>query len=274
MMEGIINPIYLDPNKVQELKQSFETGKPCKHIVLPNFLTEEIAINLYEHFPKMDTLNVKRKSLNENKNEDYHFERFHPDFAKVRDALANPEFIKIVETITGIDNLTTTNDALGAGVHQGSNGSYVDVHIDSNFNPMEDLWRRLNLLIYLNKDWKDEYGGELELWDQEMTKCETTVPCDWNRAVIFLTDETTPHGYGKITVPEGETRKSFYTYYSTPTQEGFKYVDSHFKARPDDTLGKKVATNIKEPLKLNIKRFLKKLGITSLDFQDKNKKKF
>ncbi len=273
-MENIINPIYLDHKKVLQLKKDFETAKPCKYVVLPNFLTEEFATSLYENFPKMNSLKVKRKSLNENKNEDYHFERFHPNFLIIKKALANPDFIKNVELITGLTGLVTTDDALGAGVHQGGNGSYVDVHIDSNYNSMENLWRRLNLLVYLNKEWKSEYGGALELWDRKMTKCETTVPCDWNRAIIFLTDETTPHGYGKITVPEGETRKSFYTYYSTPPEEDFKYVDSHFKARPDDAIGKKMATKVKEPLKLNIKRLLKKIGITSLDFQDKNKKKF
>lgn len=273
-MKQIINPIYLTDSKIEELKNNFSTAKPCNYVVLPNFLNEEFATLLYENFPKLDTLNVKRKSINEKKSEDYHFERFHPSFSEVKEVLSAPEFIKIIETITGIKNLTTSNDALGAGVHQGGNGSYVDVHIDSNFNPMENLWRRLNLLIYLNKDWKPEYGGDLELWDEKMTKCEQTVPCDWNRAVIFLTDETTPHGYGKISVPEGETRKSFYTYYSTPTEKGFKYVDSHFRARPNDDLTKKMVTSVKEPLKLNFKRFLKKLGITSLDFQDKNKKKF
>jgi len=272
-MENIINPIYLDPEKVQELKKAFEAGKPCKHVVLPNFLDEEFATSLYEHFPKMDSLKVKRKSLNENKNEDYHFDRFHPNFTLVKKALAHPEFIKNIEIITGLSGLVTTDDALGAGVHQGCPGSYVDVHIDSNYNTKEDLWRRLNFLVYLNKEWKPEYGGDLELWDQKMTKCETKVPCDWNRAVIFLTDETTPHGYRKINIPDHETRKSFYTYYSTPPEKDFKYLDSHFKARPDDSIGKKVATGIKEPLKLNIKRFLKSIGIKSLDFQDKNNNK-
>jgi Rps23 Pro-64 3,4-dihydroxylase Tpa1-like proline 4-hydroxylase len=273
-MKDIINPIYLDPTKINQLKADFENAIPCNYVVLPNFLDEEFAKTLYENFPKMDSLKVNRKSLNENKKEDYHFERFHPNFTVLKKALANPEFIKNIETITGLTDLVTTDDALGAGVHQGGPGSYVDVHIDSNFNSMENLWRRLNFLVYLNKNWKPEYGGDLELWDQKMTKCDATVPCDWNRAVIFLTDETTPHGYGKINIPEDETRKSFYTYYSTVPEEGFKYVDSHFKARPSDALGKKIATGIKEPLKLNIKRILKKIGITSLDFQDKNKKKF
>lgn len=272
-MENVINPIYLSKEKIEELKHEFNSAKPCKHVVLPDFLEEDFATSLYENFPKMDVLKVKRKSINENKNEDYHFERFHPDFSKIKAALAHPDFIKNVEYITGLENLVTTNDALGAGVHQGANGSYVDIHIDSNYNAKENLWRRLNLLVYLNKNWKPEYGGDLELWDQKMTKCEKTVPCDWNRAVIFLTDETTPHGYSKITVPEGETRKSFYTYYSNTPDPDFKYVDSHFIARPNDSFFKRTVTSIKEPLKLSIKRTLKSLGVKSLDFQDKNKKK-
>lgn len=272
-MKDVINPIYLTENKIQELKHSFNSAKPCKYVVLPNFLSEKLATSLYENFPKMDTLNVKRKSINENKSEDYHFDRFHPDFTAVKKALASDEFIKIMQTITGLDDLVTTDDALGAGVHQGGDGSYVDVHIDSNYNSMQNLWRRLNLLIYLNKDWKPEYGGDLELWDKKMTQCEATVPCDFNRAVIFLTDENSPHGYAKINVPEDETRKSFYTYYSTKTDKDFVYVDSHFVSRPNDANIKKLVTSIKEPLKLNIKRLLKSLGLKALDFQDKNKKK-
>ena len=99
-MTAIINPIYFNEAKILELKQQYESGIPCKHIVLPNFLDEQFATSLYENFPKMDLLNVKRKSINENKKEDYHFERFHPDFLKVKNALAGPAFIKIVETIT------------------------------------------------------------------------------------------------------------------------------------------------------------------------------
>ncbi len=272
-MENVINPAYLTPEKIQELKNNFENAKPCKHLVLTNFLTEEIATSLYENFPEIKKLNVKRKSINEDKSEDYHFDRFHPDFSKLREVVSSPEMYKFMETITGINELKTTNDAMGSGVHQGKNGSYVDVHIDVNYNPAENLWRRINLLIYLNKNWKPEYGGDLELWDKAMTQCEAKVPCDFNRAVIFLTDENSPHGYSTINVPEGETRKSFYTYYFTEVGDGFKYSDSRFISRPDDSAVKKVATGIKEPLKITAKRILNKIGVKSLDFQDKNKKK-
>ena len=269
-MENIINPKYLSPSKIEELKQDYNNAKPCKFLNLPDFLNEELATCLYENFPKIDSLNVKRKSLNENKSEDYHFERWDSSFSELREIVKSEEFCKIIREITGIEGLHTTTDSLGSGVHQGQDGSFVDVHIDVNYNPKANLWRRVNLLIYLNKNWKPEYGGDLELWNKEMTKCEATVPCDFNRAVIFLTDENSPHGYAKINVPEGETRKSFYTYYYTQVKDGFSYSDSKFVSRPDDPKMKKAATSVKESLKINAKKVLNKLGVKSLDFQDKN----
>ena len=77
MVEGIINPKYLDPAFVAELKTAYDTASPCKHIVLENFFQEDIALDLFNNFPSIDQLNVKRKSLNEDKSEDYHFERWH-----------------------------------------------------------------------------------------------------------------------------------------------------------------------------------------------------
>lgn len=269
-MKNIINPIYLEPDKIQELKTSYNNAKPCKHLNLPNFLTEELATRLYDNFPEIETLNVKRKSLNEDKSEDYHFDRWDSSFTELRNVLKHDDFYTIIREITGIDNLHTTTDSLGSGVHQGKNGSYVDVHIDVNYNPKAKLWRRVNLLIYLNKNWKPEYGGDLELWNKEMTKCEVTVPSDFNRAVIFLTDENSPHGYSKINVPEGETRKSFYTYYYTEVGDDFSYSDSKFVSRPNDPALKKAATGFKETIKINAKKVLKLLGFKSLDFQDKN----
>ncbi len=266
----IINPKYTSPEAVEKLRKDFENAEPYRYLVLENFLQEDIANALFENFPSIDNLNVKRKSLNEDKSEDYHFERWDPVFSQVRDAIASKKWCAVMDEITGIKGLHTTSDSLGSGVHQGKNGSYVDVHLDVNMNPKAGLWRRINLLIYLNKNWKPEYGGDLEIWDKAMTKCFNKVSPTFNRAVIFLTDDNSPHGYSKINVPEGESRKSFYTYYYTEPAPGMAYRDSKFLSRPDDKLSRKLATSTKEAIKIRGKQFLKALGIRSLDFQDKN----
>jgi hypothetical protein len=92
----------------------------------------------------------------------------------------------------------------------------------------------------------------------------------FNRAVIFYTDENAPHGYRKMSLPEGITRKSFYTYYYTAVEEGVQYRDSTFLARPDESFSKRFLTKMKETIKVNVKSLLFKMGIKSLDFQDKN----
>lgn len=267
-----INKTYTSDSAMEALRQQFSAAVPCRHIVLDNFLDQDIADQLYENFPSINSLNVKRKSLNEDKAEDYHFDRWHPSFSEVRKSVNSDHFYKWIRKVTGVEGLVTTKDSLGSGVHQGADGSYVDVHIDVNLNPEAGLWRRVNLLIYLNKNWKDEYGGHLEIWDKEMKVMHQRIAPNHNRAVIFYTDENSPHGYSKINVPEGETRKSFYTYFYTEIGEGFRYSDSRFVSRPDDKLAKKLVTGTKEAIKINAKRILKNLGVKSLDFQDKNKK--
>jgi hypothetical protein len=270
-MMNAINPQYTSAEAIQNLRTQFDSAHPCRHLVLDNFLSADLANDLHAHFPPLESLNVKRKSLNENKAEDYHFERWHPSFTTVRNAIRSEAFCNWMSQITGIEGLVTPDDSLGSGVHQGGQGSYVDVHIDVNFDPASNLWRRINLLIYLNRHWDEAWGGHIELWDKAMTRMEQRVAPLHNRAVIFYTDEKSPHGYSKINIPEGESRKSFYAYYYTPVGEGFRYSDSRFIARPDDSMLKKAATSVKEAIKINAKRILKTLGVKSLDFQDKNK---
>lgn len=270
-MKNLLNPSLLDEAKIKEIRSAFENAQPCKHVAVPNFLNEELANTLYENFPKLEALNVKRKSINENKSEEYHLERYHPAFNQLRDFMNSPEMYEWVSKVTGIEDLRSTYDSLGSGVHQGGPGSFVDVHVDINMNPVANLHRRINVLIYLNKHWKDEYGGALEFWDKDVKNCISKVMPYFNQAAIMVTDETSYHGYAKINIPDHESRKSFYCYYYTPAGKDFVFRDSRFKTRPDESVTKTAITEVKETLKINIKRFLKAIGIKSLDFQDKNK---
>src|SRR6056300_1869771 len=110
MAQGIINPKYLAVNFVGAFKEAYESAKPCKYLVMENFFTEKIANDLFENFPSIQDLNVKRKSLNEDKSEDYHFERWHPSFAKIREAVSSSQWYQQLEKITGIKGLHTTTD--------------------------------------------------------------------------------------------------------------------------------------------------------------------
>jgi Rps23 Pro-64 3,4-dihydroxylase Tpa1-like proline 4-hydroxylase len=261
-MSNIFNPKVFNQQSIQELKNQFDKAEPYRHIVIENFLNDGFAETIHENFPTLDQLSKHYKGLNEQKSEGSNFGNFHPAFAQLKDALNTKEFRQVVEQITGLKNIYSTDDNLGSGIHQGKNGSYLDIHIDFNIHHVRNIHRRLNLLIFLNKNWKDEYGGKLELWNADVTECGQAYTPAFNRCVIFETSDISYHGYSKITVPENVTRKSFFCYYYTDVQDkNISYHDTIFKARPSEGAVKKIKTDVKEMLKNNIKRTLKKLGI-------------
>ncbi len=262
MTKMLVPDSFFSEENLAALKKRFDEAQPYRHLVIENFLKPEVAEALHANFPPMDELSIHYQGLNENKSEGSDFTKFHPAFAELRQFVGSPELSKALEKITGIKGLFTTEDNLGSGVHQGKNGSYLDVHIDFNIHHKRDLHRRMNLLIFLNKDWKDEYGGKAEMWNEDVSKMYQAYTPGYNVCVMFETSEISYHGYGKITVPEGMTRKSFYTYYYTPigNYKG-RYHDTVFKARPEEGALKKIKTDVKETLKNNIKYTLKKLGI-------------
>src|SRR5690606_37213001 len=96
-------------------------------------------------------------------------------------------FLEFLEKLTGIYPLIADNKMYGGGVHQIQKGGKLSIHADFNKHMDNLLDRRLNLLIYLNKNWKEEYGGNFEMWDRDMTSCQTKVLPIFNRCVVFST---------------------------------------------------------------------------------------
>ena len=260
-MLDFVNPAYTSPEAQDRLSKDFQNAFPYKHLVMDNFLIPSIADSLHNNFPTLDKLNKHYKGFNEQKSEGSNFEDFHPEFEQTRKLIMSPEFAQWTAKVTGIPLVFVTDDKLGTGLHQGGSGSFLDIHIDFNIHASLDVYRRLNMLIYFNQNWQPEYGGDLEMWDAKMTKCEKKVSPIFNRAVIFETNEISYHGYSKTTLPDGVTRKSFYTYFYTEAHNGnAKYHDTVFKAKPEDSLAKRVGTSFKETLKNFAKSQLKRFG--------------
>ena len=258
-----LNPAHLEEASLERFLNEFNTSTPYKHLVVDNFLQDSIVNTLFEKFPAYEVFNKKYDGLNEKKAEGSNFQDFDPTFTELRDLVSSEEFCKWISAVTGVKEVFVTNDALGTGLHQGKKGSFLDIHIDFSMHHLENVYRRLNLLIFFNKGWKDEWNGHTELWNAEMTECVKKVRPDFNRALIFETTGLSYHGYGVINPPEDVNRKSFYTYFytKTPGSQDGAYHDTIFKARPEDGAFKKIKTNIKESSKNFIKSQLKKIGI-------------
>ena len=99
-------------------------------------------------------------------------------------------------------------------MHEIKKGGLLKIHSDFNKHPNLKLDRRLNVLIYLNKNWKEEYGGHLEFWDKEMKYCKTKILPIFNRMVVFSTTDFSNHGHpDPLNCPDLVSRKSIATYY-------------------------------------------------------------
>lgn len=264
-MNHIFNSSWFSEQAIADLKRQFDTARPYRHVVIDQLIHDEFANTLLTHFPKKEDMRRHYEGLNEKKSEGSNFEAYHPSFNELRQALASDTFISFLEKVTGISGLLLPDDFRGAGVHQSGNGGFLDIHVDFNIHSVLNLHRRLNFLLFLNKGWKDEYGGKLELWNADVSKCEAAILPTFNRVVIFETSEISYHGFDVITVPPGIYRNSFFAYFYTRLPEGhrIKYHDTIFKPRPTDSHVKKVKTHAKETVKNLLKGALHSLGITS-----------
>jgi Rps23 Pro-64 3,4-dihydroxylase Tpa1-like proline 4-hydroxylase len=174
--------------------------------------------------------------------------------------------LTFLERLTGIQGLLPDPYYVGGGLHQIEPGGHLAVHADFNKYEKFDLDRRLNLLLYLNKDWKEEYGGHLELWDTSMSRCVQRVLPLFNRCVVFSTTSNSYHGHPvPLTCPEGRTRKSLATYYYTNGRPVEEQAESHstvWQKRPDEglqpvRLAKKVIRSFVPPVVNDAVRFIK-----------------
>lgn len=153
------------------------------------------------------------------------------------DFLHSPTFLAELETLTGIANLIPDETLEGGGLHQIGPGGYLKIHADFNWNRYIKRYRRLNVLLYLNEDWQDEWEGKLELWDPKMTACQAEIAPLMNRMVVFSTTDDSFHGHPvPLKCPADVTRNSIALYYYTATNPPGVRVSTltDWRERPDE----------------------------------------
>lgn len=193
------------------LRSDFEAADPFPHLVLDGFLDEDLAQRLHEEFPGPDAMPRSRDYVFGHKHELSSVERAGPAGAEMHAAVTSPAFARLLRTMTGFD-LFVDPAFHGGGYHLGTDGGYLDMHVDFNVHPLHQGWlRTLNILLYLNHDWRPEYGGQLLL---KAAPDATPIEIEpiFNRAVVMLTSDTTYHGFRRLSLPPGATRRSIATY--------------------------------------------------------------
>lgn len=260
----------IDASQLLELAKSYKNkyvgAQPFPHIYFDNVFPGEVLKKILEEFPDRHKEKwTEYNNFNEIKlafNNQQLFGNVTHNFIQ---ELNSKAFIDFLEELTGIKNLIPDVNLSGAGLHQIMPGGLLKVHADFNKNRNTNLDRRLNVLIYLNENWKEEYGGHFELWDKKMEKAEVKLLPIFNRMAIFSTTSTSFHGHPDVlNCPENMSRKSIALYYYTngrPDGEINEAESKHttiFKKRKNNKLDSP-KLNFKEKIKLFIPPILLKL---------------
>jgi Rps23 Pro-64 3,4-dihydroxylase Tpa1-like proline 4-hydroxylase len=234
---------FLPLTRMQEIGEqahsSYLAAKPFPHVVFDNFFNPEILDLVLEEFPAPGAIRWQKfDNSREIKLASASEASFGPVTRLLLYHLNSATFLNFISQVTGIENLIPDPNFDGGGLHQIVPGGKLGVHADFNKHKRYGLDRRLNLLLYLNKNWREEYGGHLELWDVEMTKCQTRVLPLFNRVMIFGTTDFTYHGHPTpLGCPEGMTRKSMALYYFSNGRPAEEITGDHstlFRARDKD----------------------------------------
>lgn len=203
--------------------QPYVANTPFSHIVIDEFFEPKALDEVLNEVDALDRTKRYAKFLDrETGHNKFAFfpDAIGPNTARLAQYLNSGPFLAYLEKLTGIPNLIADPSYFGGGVHWIDNGGYLEVHADFNHLKKYNLARRINLLLYLNKDWKDEYNGHLELWDLPTLQKRKAVAPVFNRAVIFSTVKEALHGHPTpLSAPPGVARRSLALYYYTNTWE-------------------------------------------------------
>jgi Rps23 Pro-64 3,4-dihydroxylase Tpa1-like proline 4-hydroxylase len=235
----------LQPEYLEELANKYQTeyaqNQPFPHIIIDNFLPETLLEQVLEEFPDSKKIDWKKFDNSAEKKLASTSElQMGKNTRSLLYQLNSSTFVNFLEKLTGIDGIIPDPHFVGGGLHQIERGGYLKIHADFNRHKRMRLDRRLNLLIYLNKDWQEEYGGHFEMWDTEMSKCEKKILPIFNRCVIFSTTDFSFHGHPEpLNCPENRTRKSLALYYYTNGRPAEEVTNGHttlFKERPQELI--------------------------------------
>ncbi|MDC2978897.1 2OG-Fe(II) oxygenase [Pelagibacteraceae bacterium] len=228
----MLNINYLNLyKKANQLKKSYKNNKPFPHIYIDNFLSKSNYLFIKKTFPKPknkiwkkpDNNNTKGKSVTVRGKHDLKELQYSNQARNVFFELNSGLFIKFIENLTGIQGLLPDPYFAESGFHQIQNNGYLNIHADFSHHDYFGLERRVNLLYYLNDDWKDDYNGNLSLYNKKIKQIKSYKP-QGNRCIIFSTSDISYHGHPeKLNTPKGVYRKSIAMYYYTlPTRKRTK----------------------------------------------------
>ncbi len=224
-----------------ERRAEFASAEPFPHVVIDDFLDAATAAAIAAEFDVVDDGWIYYHHVNERKRGFNDAARMGPASRAAVAALNAPGFLDALRLLTAIDGLVADPDLDGGGLHEMHAGGFVNVHTDFLSHTIRRSWaRRVNVLVFLNRDWPAAYGGDLELWSPGAERCVRRIAPLFNRAVVFATTERALHGVPTpLACPADRARRSLALYYFTDEHRTRALRPTRYVPRPSDPPGRR-----------------------------------
>ena len=228
------------------LKESFQNGDPIHHIYESSFFSEKDVMTILSHWPSLQderwhTLQRMIQFGVGKKLEISSLEKMPQPISALLKQLQTKEFIQAVEYITGIPNLKSDMDLYGGGIVYTPSGGFLKIHADFNYYDKIKLYRRVNLIIYMNEEWNPDWKGGLQLWSSDMKEKKQEYLPFLNHFILFRVNDKAFHGYPEpLACPETVGRKSINLYYYSEEPDTHQDKEPHKTIWMSDVSGNKV----------------------------------
>lgn len=232
-----------DKNFVSQLENKIVVSNdPFPNAIVKDLIPLTFAKKAEEEFISFKkTVDAGCKPFQETKRLMENYDVMPATIKKIVEFFNSQNFIDILEKKFSLKNVQADWTLHGGGLHESFKGGFLKVHSDFIYMRKSKLRRVLNLLIYLNSDWQESWGGALELWDSNMKFPKKSIWPEINNAVIFRTDKDSNHGFpDPINCPQEVRRKSIALYYYVKEKtilpiviKRRKYFHAVWKRRPN-----------------------------------------
>lgn len=202
-----------------------KTGFP--YIVFDNIVKPQIMLDAVTTFPEPGQdgpwKSYRNRKYEFGKHQLMDLSGCHPHIQRVQSMLCGQQWLAMLRSLSGIENLQADPSNRGGGLHSSETGGFLQVHYDFNRHKQQkNLFRRLNVIVFCVPQWEERWGGELVLCriDDPDTIVERVFPA-LGRVVVFETMQGSWHGHPwPLRCPKGVYRQSFASYYYSPDQGG------------------------------------------------------
>ena len=226
------------------------------HFWIDDLLPEDIARHIHQVFPKASEM-VLKKSIREDKYIAAQMDRYHPILEEVIYAFQDERVVGLIGEICQIPDIFPDENLYAGGLSAMGNRQFLNPHLDNSHDRNRNRWRVLNILYYVTPEWKEEYGGNLELWPAGLKGDPLTIHSKFNRLALMATHNDSLHSVSPVVYDGFRCCVSNYYFSDKPLSDSDTFHVTKFRGRPNQKLTDAVL-RIDAWLRMGLRKIFKK----------------